>query len=74
MKVGLIGCGRIAFEAHLPSYKKYNIRVVAVCDLVEERAKKAAEEFNVPFYCTDIQELAARQDVELVGIVTTPLN
>ncbi|BBB57708.1 oxidoreductase (plasmid) [Candidatus Megaera polyxenophila] len=74
MKVGLIGCGRIAFEAHLPAYKKYNIKVVAVCDLVEERAKKAAEEFNVPFYCTDLQELAARQDVELIDIATTPLG
>lgn len=74
MKVGLIGCGRIAFEAHLPAYKKYNIDVVAVCDLIEERAKKAAEEYNIPFYCTNSQELAARQDVELIDIATTPIG
>ncbi len=74
MKVGLIGCGRIALEAHLPAYKKYNVEVVAVCDLIKEKAQKAAEEYNIPFFCTDARELAARQDVELIDIATTPVD
>lgn len=72
MKVGLIGCGRIAFEAHLPAYKKYNVKVVAVCDLIESRAKQAAKEFNIPHYFTDAEELAAYKEVELIDIATRP--
>ena len=74
MKVGLIGCGRIALEAHLPAYKKYGVEVVAVCDIIEERAKNAAKSFDVPFFCADLQELAALDAVELIDIATTPIN
>ena len=74
MKIGLIGCGRIAFEAHLPVYEKYGVDVVAVCDLVEEKAKRAAEKYNIPFYCRDFLELASRNDVELIDIATTPVG
>ncbi|MBE3555356.1 MAG: Gfo/Idh/MocA family oxidoreductase, partial [Thermicanus sp.] len=47
LRVGIIGCGGIAFGKHMPSLKKINeVEMVAFCDLVEERAKKAAEEFG----------------------------
>ena len=74
MKVGLIGCGRIAFEAHLPAYKKYGIKVVAVCDLIKERAQQAAEQYNIPFHCTEASELAAHPEVQLLDIATPPQN
>ncbi len=72
MKVGIIGCGRIAFEAHIPAYKKYNVEVVGVCDLIEDRAKKAAEELGISFYCMDARELAEYSEVELIDIATPP--
>lgn len=42
----LIGCGFIANQKHLPALAKLEnrIQLVAFCDLVEERAQKAAKE------------------------------
>ena len=48
INVGIIGCGGIAEGKHLPSIKALsNVKMVAFCDVVEERAKKAAEEYGV---------------------------
>ena len=44
LKVGVIGCGGIANGKHLPSIKKNGLaEIVAVCDLIVERAEKAKE-------------------------------
>lgn len=72
MRVGLIGCGRIAFEAHLPAYKKYGVEVVAVCDLIEERAKRAAEEYQIADWYTSAADMAANENVQLIDIATPP--
>ena len=43
LKVGIIGCGGIANGKHLPSLKAINrVDLVAFCDLIEEKAQKAA--------------------------------
>ena len=51
VRVGIIGCGGIANGKHLPSIKKLAERgvleIVAFCDLIEEKAAKAAENFTV---------------------------
>ncbi|HPA60612.1 MAG TPA: Gfo/Idh/MocA family oxidoreductase [Clostridia bacterium] len=47
LKLGIIGCGGIANNKHLPSIKKLGkAQVTAFCDIVPERAQKAAEEFG----------------------------
>ncbi len=49
LKVGIIGCGGIANGKHMPSIKAVNMAdMVAFCDLIEERAVKAAKEYGVP--------------------------
>ena len=40
--VAIVGCGRIVQNAHLSAYRKFGYRVVAVCDVVEEKARKVA--------------------------------
>lgn len=72
MKVGLIGCGRAAVEGHLPAYRKYNVEVVGVCDIIRDRAKKVAAQFKVPFYCDNFLDLASKQNVEIIDIATRP--
>jgi len=74
MNVGLIGCGRIACEAHLPAYKKYGVRVVGICDLIEERAKTIAKKYGIGFYTTDPKKLAEHDLVEMLDIATRPLD
>ncbi len=50
VKIGIIGCGGIANNKHFPSLKKNSElnEIVAFCDIIEERAAKAAKEFGTP--------------------------
>lgn len=70
--IGLIACGGIT-EMHLRAYKKAGYSVVALCDLIEERAKQRREEFfpKADIY-TDYHDLLARDDIAVVDIATHP--
>ena len=61
LKVGIIGAGNIATSAHLPSYEKLKdiAEVIAIADIVPERAKDAAEKFGIPHYYASVEELLA---------------
>lgn len=49
VKIAVIGAGGIANQVHFPSLSEIDdCEVVAVCDLVEEKARKAAEKYNIP--------------------------
>ena len=48
-KIGIIGCGGIAKGKHMPALSKVDgVEMVAFCDIVLERAEKAAEKFGTP--------------------------
>ena len=71
-KVGLIGLGGIARLAHSHFYKKdKRAQVVAVCDILPDRARKFRDEFHpeAEVY-TDYRELLKRDDIEAVDICT----
>ena len=47
LKVGVVGCGGIANAKHLPAIKVNGMcDVVATCDIIRERAEKAAKEYG----------------------------
>ena len=73
LKVGIIGCGGIANGKHMPSIKAVNMSdMVAFCDLIEERAVKAAKEYGVPGakVYTDYKELLADPEIDVVHVCT----
>ena len=73
VKVGIIGCGGIANGKHMPSLSKIpNVQMVAFCDIVEEKAQKAAEKFGVAGakVYTDYTELLADPEIEVVHVCT----
>ena len=44
VRIGIIGCGGIANGKQMPSLAKVKgVEMVAFCDIVKERAEKAAE-------------------------------
>ena len=48
-RVGIIGCGGIANGKHMPTLAKMpDVEMVAFCDLIPERAEKAAKEYGAP--------------------------
>ncbi|MGI6496590.1 MAG: Gfo/Idh/MocA family protein [Kiritimatiellia bacterium] len=70
--VGLIGCGGISRWAHVPFYRdESRVEVVAVCDILPERAEAFRKEFFPDAEAfTDYRELLARKDVDAVDICT----
>jgi predicted dehydrogenase len=71
--IGLIGCGSIAELAHFPSIQKNkDVELVAVCDVNEERAKKAKEKWGAMEYYTDYKRMLERKDLKAVIIASPP--
>ena len=73
VRVGLVGVGGIANGKHMPSLAKLdNVEMVAFCDVIEERAKKGAEEYGTPDakVFTDYRDLLALKDVDVVHVLT----
>lgn len=72
LRVGLIGAGTIAFSAHLPAMRKLRdtMKLVAVADIREDNARRAAEEFGAETYCADYHDLLVRGDLDFVDICT----
>lgn len=70
IKIGVIGCGRIS-KNHFDTIKNLGDRVklVAVSDVVESRAKEAAEAFKVPYY-TNYKEMLEKESFDLVSVCT----
>lgn len=66
--IASVGCGGIARHAHLPAYRDFGYRVVAACDVVEENARKAAEDFGIPFWTTRLEEILERPEVDLIDL------
>lgn len=71
LNFALVGCGRIA-KRHselLGNNQIANAKLVAVCDLVEEKAKKIAGHFNVSWH-TDMHEMMRANDVDVVVVLS----
>lgn len=71
LKFALLGCGRIVKRhSELLGYSQIeNAQLVAVCDIVEEKAKKISEQFNVPYF-TDLNEMLEQADIDVVSVLT----
>lgn len=68
--VALIGCGRVS-EHHCRCIARVpSVRLVAVCDLVEERAARFGAQFDLPYYLNYHRMLAERPDIDVVAVIT----
>ncbi len=71
LKVALVGCGRIA-KRHselLGNGQIDGASLVAVCDLVDEKAQKISASFGVPWF-TDMHQMMKQTDPDVVVILT----
>ena len=73
LRVGIIGCGGIANGKHMPAIKKIKeLEMVAFCDVIYERAEKAAREYgalDAKIY-TDYRELLKDPTINNVRVLT----
>jgi predicted dehydrogenase len=74
LQIGIIGCGGIAGTKHLPGLKANSDKcdIIAFCDIIEERAVKAAREYGTAEAAvyTDYKELLANREVDVVHVLT----
>ncbi len=71
LKVALVGCGRIS-KRHaelLGNEQIAGATLVAVCDIVEERAAATAEQFNVPGF-VDMHRMMREVEIDIVVVLT----
>jgi len=72
--IGIIGAG-FARTTQIPGFKNCDgARVVAIASGHREHAEKVAREFDIEHVDSDWRALVARDDVDLVSIVTPPVK
>lgn len=70
VKMGLIGAGGIA-QAHMRALAGVEeIEIVAVADIIKERAEQTAARFGIPEAYEDYHEILAMDEVDAVNITT----
>jgi len=70
-KIGIVGCGVISGVYLKVSQIFENIEIAACSDIIMDRAKARAEEFNISKACT-VEELLADPEIEIVLNLTIP--
>ncbi|HZI40189.1 MAG TPA: Gfo/Idh/MocA family oxidoreductase [Gemmatimonadaceae bacterium] len=68
-KVALVGCGRISRNHFEALHKIEGLTLTAVCDIVPDRARAAAEQQGVDAF-TAYEELLQRADCDVVSVCT----
>ena len=73
LKAGVVGCGGIANGKHLPAIRKISeVEIIAFCDIIEERAIKAAEEYGAEGakVYTDYKKMIDEGNFDIVYVLT----
>ena len=75
--IGMVGCGVVCTRDLLPNLILPDVQerldLVAVCDVVESRARETAERFGAHRFYTDVEAMVRDPEIEIVGI-TTPVR
>jgi predicted dehydrogenase len=70
LKVGIIGCGNVAANRHLPALKSLKtVEVVAAADIDEERLKQVVDRFHIGKSFADYKILLSDPSVDVVGVL-----
>ncbi len=74
LQIGIIGCGGIANQKHLPALAAQTDKceMVAFCDILVDRAEKAAKEYGVEGskVYEDYKELLKDESIDVVHVLT----
>lgn len=75
VRVGVIGAGGMCNSVHLPSLRDMeDVEVVALCDLVEEKAQRTAAKFSVPKVYVSYHQMIAKEQLDAIFCLVEPAN
>ena len=73
VKVAVVGAGGIARSVHLPSLSEMSdVKLVAICDLIPERAQEQAAKWGIPKTYTLMRDMFAHEDIDAVFCLVEP--
>ena len=75
LKFALVGCGRIA-KRHsdlLGNHIIPNSELVAVCDIIKDKAKVIGEKYDIPYY-DDMHQMMKNEEIDVVVVLTESGN
>jgi len=71
IKTAVVGVGKIAQIAHLPTLKKMEgVELVAVCDVDEKKMAHIIRKFEIPRWYSLVDELLEREEIDALHICT----
>src|SRR3972149_5424904 len=69
IRVGVIGCGRIAQQVHIPNYvQNPRAELLAICDSSKEALQAVSKKYGIEHIFENYQELLDSKLVEAVSI------
>jgi len=78
VKVGIVGMGtpsRGGGKQFIDIFQQTKrAEVIAVCDIIEERAKQVAKEKNIPYWFSDYEKMLKLKELDLVIVRTDDKN
>lgn len=73
VRIAVVGCGDIASTRHIPTIHAHpDAALAALCDTDLERARRLADEFDVPVCTADYRELLRDRTIDAVVVATPP--
>ena len=71
LKIGIIGCGSISSQRHIPSVcRNKKLKLVAICDIDNNKAMLTAKKFKIPSYYSDYKEMLEKEEIDIIDIAT----
>jgi predicted dehydrogenase len=71
IRVGIVGCGFITQETHIPAFRKCKeSQIVALCDRNGDLVKNVAGKFGISRYYTDFGEMLTKEKLDAIDICT----
>ncbi len=69
-RIGIIGCGGMG-RSHSRAWTKHpRAELAAAMDIYGESAKRVAAEYDIPAVYTNVEEMLAKEDLDIVSITT----
>ena len=70
IKLGLVGCGGMG-HTHAKNFAAIkDCKLTAACDIIPERARAYAKEFDIPYVYADMEEMLEKCELDAVTLVT----
>jgi predicted dehydrogenase len=73
LKVGIVGCGGVTQQEHIPSFLRLNNVVLqAVCDKNEDLARQTVAKYRIPGAYAELSDMLSKEKLDIVDICVPP--